>query len=276
MTKVNRMHTRPSTRPGAWAVALALVASPAVAGDEPIVEKLEHGQVDWSAKTVIVTGSGAPNLKLENVAKVRLAAERAAQLDAYRKVLESLKGVRITATELGSAALSKVQVRTQVQGLIRGCKTVDTRYYSDGAVDVVLKCPLDGGLAAVLAPGTGKKAVPTDGEAKYSGLIVDATGVGAKPALAPRLTDEAGSELYVIDMVGPNHLRKRGMAGFTRSVDEAKKDARVGKNPLVVKATGVGEADTDILLSATDAAKLEKGNLGFLAEGRVVIATDAL
>lgn len=274
MSKVNRMHTRPY----AWGFALGLVlaASPARAADEPIVEKLEHGQIDWSAKTVIVTGSGAPDVKLENVAQIRLAAERAAKLDGFRKTLEALKGVRITATELGSAALSKVQVRTQVQGILRGCKTVDTRYYSDGGVDIVLKCPLNGGLGVALAPTKGRKKVSTKGEAKYSGLIIDATGAGAKPALAPRLVDDAGAEVYSAAMVGPNHLRNHGAASFARSVDAAKKDARVGKNPLVIKASGIGEADTDILISAGDAAKLQKGNLTFLAEGRVVIATDAL
>lgn len=275
MSNVTKNEARRGLMLAAFTVG-ALSAGSAWAEGEPIVEKLEHGQVDWSAKTVIATGSGAPNLKMENVAQVRLAAERAAKLDAYRKILESLKGVRITATELGSAQLSKVQVSTQVQGLIRGCKTMDTRYYSDGGVDIVLKCGLDGGLATALAPAKARVKVSTTGEAKYSGLIVDATGVGAQPALAPRLIDDAGAEVYASEMVGPNELRAHGPARFARSVDEAKKDTRVGKNPLVVKAAGVGEANTDILISAEDAAKLKEGNLTFLAEGRVVIATDAL
>lgn len=277
MSKVNRMQTGRAARAVAVAAAIGvgLSAQPAAAA-EPVVEKLEHGQIDWSAKTVIVTGSGAPKLDLENVAQVRLAAERAAKLDAYRKIVESLKGVRITATELGSAQMSKIQVRTQVQGIIRGCKTVDTRYYSDGGVDVVLQCPLDGGLAAALAPIDKRKKVSTDGEAKYSGLIVDATGLGAKPALSPRILDEEGGELYGAAMVNPGPMRQRGAAGFSRSVDAAKEDVRVGKNPLVIKASAVGEADTDIKVSAADAEKLKTGNLSFLAEGRVVIATDAL
>jgi len=275
MSKVTKIEARGALMLAAFTAA-AFSAGTARAADGPLVEKLEHGQVDWSAKTVLATGSGAPNLKMKNVAQVRLAAERAAQLDAYRKILESLKGVRITATELGSAQLSKVQVNTQVQGLIRGCKTVDTRYYSDGGVDVVLKCGLNGGLATALSPVKARKKVSTEGEAKYSGLIVDATGVGAQPALAPRLLDDAGGEVYAANMVGPNDLRQHGAAGFARSVDQAKKNARVGKHPLVVKAAGVGEANTDITISAEDAAKLKEGNLTFLAEGRVVIATDAM
>lgn len=262
-----------------WALGLAtagvLAASGPARAEEPIVEKLEHGQVNWSEQTVIATGSGAPNLKLENVAQVRLAAERAAKLDAYRKVLEALKGVRISAAELGSAQLSKVQVKTQVQGIIQGCKTVDTRYYSDGGVDVVLQCPLTGGLAAAMVPVGPQKKVSTEGEAKYSGLIVDATGMGAKPALAPRVKTEAGGDVYGPEMVGPNHLRQHGAARYVRSVEDAKKDPRVGASPLVIKAMALGEGGSDIMISAEDAAKLQGVNLAFMAEARVVIATDS-
>ncbi len=271
--------SRNETRRGLWvAVCIAgtVSAGSAWAADEPIVEKLEHGQVDWSAQTVIATGSGAPNLKLENVAQIRLAAERAAKLDGYRKILESLKGVRITAKELGSAQISKIQVRAQVEGIIRGCKTVDTRYYSDGAVDIVLKCPLTGGLAMALVSAKTRVKVSTKGEAKYSGLIIDATEVGVKPALSPRITDEAGTPLYALEMISPNSLREHGVARFVRSVDIAKKDGRVGKTPLVIKALVLGAANTDIQISAEDAAKLTGGNLTFLAEGRVVIATAGL
>lgn len=261
-----------------WALGLAVAGVMATAGsaraEEPIVEKLEHGQVNWSAQTVIATGSGAPNLKLENVAQVRLAAERAAKLDAYRKILEALKGVRITATELGSAQLSKVQVKTQVQGIIQGCKTVDTRYYSDGGVDVVIQCPLNGGLATALTPVGPQKKVSTEGEAKYTGLIVDAVGMAAKPALAPRVKS-GDAEVYGPEMVGPNQLRQNGAARYVGSVDDAKKDPRVGASPLVVKATGLGEGGSDIMISAEDAAKLQGVNLAFMAEGRVVIATDS-
>lgn len=257
------------------AVVLSVLSvGPARAGDEKaVIEKLEHGEVNWTTKTVRATGSGAPNLKLSNVAQVRLAAERAAKLDAYRNILETLKGVKITASSLGSESLSNGQIRTQVQGIIRGCKTIDTRYYSDGGVDVVVQCALDGGLSAVLAPVEEHKAVKTDGEKKYSGLIIDAVGLKAQPALAPKVMAE-GAAVYAPAMVNPNALRQHGAAVYTRSVEEAKQDERVGSKPLVVKATGLGDVASNLEISPADAKKLEGQNLAFLAEARVVIATD--
>src|SRR5262245_32069859 len=83
-----------------WAVFL--VDGRASADEKSVVEKLEHGEVNWTEKTVLATGSGAPNTKLQNVAQVRLAAERAAKIDAYRNILETLKGVKITAKTSGA------------------------------------------------------------------------------------------------------------------------------------------------------------------------------
>jgi hypothetical protein len=246
----------------------------ASADEKSVVEKLEHGEVNWTEKTVLATGSGAPNLKLANVAQVRLAAERAAKIDAYRNILETLKGVKVTAKTSGADQLENGQIKTQVEGIIRGCKTVDTRYYSDGGVDVVLKCPLDGGLATVLAPVKSHKEVSTKGDQKYSGLIIDAVGLRAQPALAPKVTADNGTEVYSPEMVNPNNLRLHGAAVYTRSVDDAKQNDRVGATPLVVKATSVGDLPSELKISADDAQKLKDVNLTFLAEARVVIATD--
>ena len=265
------------TRKTLWGVAVWAVLAAggsASANEKAVIEKLEHGEVNWTEKTVLSTGSGAPNLKLSNVAQVRLAAERAAKLDAYRNILETLKGVKITANTSGGDQLANGQIRTQVEGIIRGCKTVDTRYYSDGGVDVVIKCPLDGGLATVLAPIKEHKEVSTKGEQKYSGLIIDAIGLKAQPALAPKVTADNGQEIYSAAMVNPNNLRLHGAAVYTRSIEDAKQNDRVGANPLVLKATSVGDLPSEIKISAEDARKLKDQNLTFLAEARVVIATD--
>lgn len=261
------------------AMVVLCAAVPAIAlaaGEETAVtEKLQHGEVNWTEKSVMATGSGAPDLKLPNVAAVRLNAERAAKLAAYRNVLEAIKGVRVTATTLGGEQLGQEQVKTQVEGIVRGCKTVDTRYYSDYGVDVVVKCPLDGGLATVLAPPKAFKTIDEGaGEKKYTGLVVDAVGLKAKPAIAIRLVGPDGAEIYAQEMVKPAFLRKHGACAFTKTADAASKLERVGATPLVVKASGFGGSETDLKLSAEEADKLKGVNLAFLVEGRVVVATD--
>ncbi|MBK8013614.1 MAG: hypothetical protein IPK13_19960 [Deltaproteobacteria bacterium] len=258
------------------AVATAGLGATALGADTTLVEKLDHGQVDWSDRAVIATGSGAPNLKLPTVAAVRLNAERAAKLDALRNVVETLKGVQITTANVGATELERGSIKAQVQGLLKGCKTVDTRYYSDGGVDVVVRCPLDGGLATVLAPSQSKKDVSTEGAADYTGLVVDATGLKLRPALAPRIVDDAGHELYVQEMVGSGALRQRGATGYAISLEAAQRDSRVGKTPLVIKASALGQKPGELIVNVAEAKKLEGKNLSFLTEARVVIAMDAL
>ena len=162
-----------------------------------------------------------------------------------------------------------------MQGIVSGCKTVDTRYFSDYGVDVVLKCSLDGGLAMVLAQPDGHKPFQTAGDRKFSGLIVDAVGLKAKPALAPRVLEADGSPFYTQEVVKPAFLRKHGPAAYFRSVDGAKKaQSRIGANPMVVRATAVGESMSDVRIKAEDVERLKAENLWFLLEGRVAIATD--
>ena len=258
-------------------MALIVLGIPMLAvgqtAEKPIVEKLEHGEINWTEKTVLATGSGAPDLKLPNVAAVRLNAERAAKLSAYRNVLETLQGIRVSAKVTGKQALSQGQVRTQVEGIIRGCKIVDTRYYSDGGVDVVLRCPLNGGLATSLAPVKDHTPVAVKGPSTYSGLVIDATGLSMKPALQPRVLDAGGVQVYAASMISPNALRQHGAASFVRSVEAAKQLARIGSKPLVIKAMRVGKAPSDLIVDPAAVADLKKADQSFLAEAKVAIVT---
>ena len=226
------------------------------------------------AEPVVPCRSGAPDLELPNVAAIRIAAERAAKVSAYRDTLEAITGVRITAKQLAGEKLGEVQIKTQVQGIVSGCKTVDTRYFSDYGVDVVLKCRLDGGLATVLAPPSGHKPFQTAGERKYTGLVIDAVGLKAKPALAPRVLQANGTPFYMQEHVKPTYLRKHGAASFFRTVEAAKKSPRVGDNPMVVRAAALGEVASDVRISSEEIERLKAENLWFLLEGRVAIATD--
>jgi hypothetical protein len=254
-------------------LALVLLAPIAALAEDAVSQTVGHGQVDWSKKTVTATGSGAPSLKAANVAVARLGAERAAKLDAYRNVLEAVRGVRVSGKQTaGEAADASPEVKARLEGVVQGFKTLDTKYYSDGGVDVVIQGPLDGVLASV--GGAGAKtalALPDDGT---SGVVIDAKGLGMTPALAPRMLDEQGNEVYAASMVAGDNLRRQGMTGWAKTLDAAKKDGRVGAKPVVFKAEKLWEAgSSDLVLAAADAEKLRKWG-GLLSTAAVVIVTD--
>lgn len=245
-------------------------------GSTDVVQKVGHGEINWSAKKITATGSGAANLKDGPVAVARLNAERAAKLDALRNILESLKGVQIDGKRNAGDLMSNGQISTRVQGIAKGFKVVDTRYYSDGSVDVVVELPLDEQLVSALdVEVSGKKK--KGGTASHTGLVVNAKGLGASPSLAPRIVDEKGKEVFGASVVTAEGLKDGGIANYASDPEKAKDASLVGATPLVVKALALDKGSkTDIVISNADADKLRDPSLdtAFLADGKVVIVVD--
>ena len=129
-----------------------------------------------------------------------------------------------------------------------------------------------GGLATSLAPVHGSASVkPTSGGA-LTGLILDASGLGVKPALHPKVVDANGRQIYAAAMVAPNALRTHGAVTYVRTVQAAKGLSRLGNKPLVVKVQRLGKSGADLVVNAPDVAAL-KDSGDVLALGRVVIVT---
>ncbi|OGQ20545.1 MAG: hypothetical protein A2138_14155 [Deltaproteobacteria bacterium RBG_16_71_12] len=266
---------------GLLAAGLALPAwagdkDPAAAADESVVQKVGHGEINWSKKTVTATGSGAANLKDGPVAVARLNAERAAKLDALRNVIETIQGIQVTASRSAGDVMSNGEIRSRIQGMAQGFKVIDTKYYSDGSVDVVVQMPIDENLtnALVEKPKRPKK-VSGGGAASFTGLIVNARGLGLTPSMAPRIVDEAGKEVYGTEVVSEKGLKQGGIVGYVKA--DAQAGDRVGDKPLVVKGLRlVDKSKTDLVIANGDADKLRDPtqNLSFLADGKVVILVD--
>jgi hypothetical protein len=245
--------------------------------------KVDHGQVNWTDRTITATGSGAPNLQdpraQKNVAVARLGAERMAKLDALRNILETLKGVQVSSElTVEQQMVTNEKMRTRIEGVARNFKVLRTKYYSDGGVDVVVQMSLDGPLASsVLTPGTKASDLPAGGSSKNTGLVIDARGLKAIPALAPRILDEAGKVIYNSEFLDKAILEANGVVGYFKDLESAKSSKRVAASPLVLKALKIGEGGkADIVLSNADAEKLRDpaANLSYLAEGKVVIVID--
>ncbi len=263
-------------------IALALAAAVAAL---PAAGRAEAGSVDWQRKVVKCTGSGAANLRdaAGNPAVARIGAEKAAKLDALRSCMETLKGVQLeSGRSVGGALRSDAALSGKVEGLVRGFKAIGKpRYFSDGGVELDVEVPLEGALSDALLPKPDAKpdapkteAPKTEAPAAGTSLVVDARGQKLVPALAPRILDEAGKELYGPASLGEAGRRAGGAAAYARDLDAARsalKD-RVGEQPIVLKA--VRAQGSDLVISTADAASLAGKNLAFLSEGKVVILAD--
>jgi hypothetical protein len=271
------------------------------------------GNVDWTQQVMRSTGIGAPNPNLP-LASQRAGALRAAKLDALRNLLETVKGLYLTSeTLVENAMLSSDMISTRVEGALKNFSVVDTRYLSTGDVEVEVEAPLTGILMDALLPAqTGggmlqmavRTVCPTCGQpiapgaqlaggaqpvqvggamagvggsSTYTGLIVDARGLGVRPAMAPAVLDENGEEIYGSRYVSREYAVDIGMAGYEKDINRAAQNERVTNNPLVVKGVKAsGPNKTDVVISAADAAKIHSAaaNMNFLERCKVMLILD--
>jgi hypothetical protein len=111
----------------------------------------------------------------------------------------------------------------------------------------------------------------------YTGLVVDARGLGVRPAMAPKIMDENGQEVYGSRYVDREWAVKTGMVGYDKDVGRARTNDRVTNNPLVVKgvkASGANKAD--VVISSADAANVHaaSANMSFLDKCKVMFIVD--
>jgi hypothetical protein len=176
-------------------------------------------------------------------------------------------------------------VTTKIDGFLQGFDQQGApRYMSDGSVEVTMEIPLDGFAQAVLPasvsdiPPVKKGLKPTKKKPSFTGLIVDCSGLGLKPAMLPAVYDETNKEVFGGSTVGRSFAAKWGVAAYAGKVDEAKSLVdRIGTNPLVIKALKVvGQGSTDALISKKSGAAVSgnPANYGILEECRVVFVVE--
>ncbi len=256
------------------------------------VEKIGQGGVNWSAGYIEATGIGAPADKSIGKASARPMALRAAKVDAYRNLLEVTKGVRVdSTTTIKDFTVESDVINTQVDGLVKGAVVVDQQYMSDGTVEVKVRMPLYGNLSQVMIPASIEKrkdlrpaeapappaAAPAGPPMAYTGLVVDARGIQARPAMSPRIFDEDGKEVYGSANVDREYAVQQGMSGYARDLTAAQSNQRVTNSPITVKGlktSGAGKAD--IVISNADAQQIRASadNASFMKKCRVMIVLD--
>ena len=121
----------------------------------------------------------------------------------------------------------------------------------------------------------------------YTGIVIDARGqlpihgefTESKlyPALFPKVWSGDMRRVYERNMVRPEIARRDGIVAYATSHDDESCTARVGSDPLYIRATGVyGIFRTDPIIARRDYLRIfcDEGNLRLLEQGKVVILCD--
>lgn len=261
--------------------------------DSKVTDKIgDKGMVNYEDGYIEAVGTGAPPEQYYGKPQARPMALRAAQVDAYRNLLETVQGVQIDSkTTIKDFVVESDTINTAINGMVKGAQIVKKEYMSDGTVEVTVRMPLSGVAKAILPQAIAgdkkddmkdhkpvpfsKKPAPKD--EVYTGLVVDGRGLSARPAMSPKIFDENGAEVYGTLIVKKDYAVQQGICGYARDLAAAQGNVRVTNNPLTVKAVRAqGAGMSELIITNDDAAKIRsaKDNLTFLEKCRVMVVLD--
>lgn len=224
------------------------------------VNQGSKGVVNWekgAAADIVVWGIGLPpaNMPIE---RGRILAERAAIVDGYRQLAETINGVQIDSeTTMKDLAVESDVVRASVSALVKGALVVEKQTNDDGSCRVKMTIPVygAGSLASVAIPQAKQTAfisdipkaseafVPTKEEKTeavgYTGIIVDASGLGLEGTFSPVVFDINGRAIYGMLEIDRDFAISQGMVEYSSDLQAVAIKSRAGANPLVVKAVSV-------------------------------------
>jgi len=274
------------------------------AQDNFIGDVFENGSINYGDRTIQAIGIGFIPENVINAGQARRSAMRIAKQDALRQLIEIVNGVNVTSETTVSGAMFDDMIKTQVQGAIRGARQIgQPKYLSDTSVEVVYEVKM-ADISRVLLPmaekaptltfddtnvsvsgtvasaaeqqqaGTADTGVKSGG---VTGIIIDGTGLGLRPAMSPRILNQGGSVVYGPGQYSRDYAAANGVAGYAKTLDQAKSDTRVQGNPLIIRgASTSGSTSADVIISNADAGRLAvaDGAGGLLKNCRVMFVLD--
>ena len=240
---------------GVFAFGAGFYAAPNTSLPSLTIMQAAEAAPQWEQGTITAEGFGTPPMGAYG-SKASIMARRAAIVDAQRNLAEQVSGVQVDAeTTVENFVISSDLVKTKVSALIKGAVVVEEQMMPDGAYRVVMSMPMYGsqGLASAIMPAIRDNTPPTPPPpvisatittqiqmgGTYTGVIIDAGGMGLKPSFSPVIYDTNGRAIYGVSNINYDQAISQGMVGYSSSVSSAQTLPRVGTTPLVIKAVQV-------------------------------------
>ena len=246
-----------------------------------LADNINNG-TDWEKGVVRATGMGSYKSGAKKNLR-RPQAKRAATMDAQRNLAEMVQGVQVSSeSSMLDLELEYDKVKTRVDATIKGMTEISSKYYEDGTCEVVLEMPIFGASKSVAEAAflpfrdEPKEPFPQPTNVtninvttnvnttvggvvggKYTGLVVDCSGMGLEAVMSPVIKNGNGQPIYGYKNLDIDKVIAEGMASYANSANDAISRERAGNNPLVVKAQKVdGTIPGNPVISVADADKV--------------------
>ena len=245
-----------SAMAGVFALSAGFAATPDTLLPSISLMQSAHAAAMWDEGTITAEGFGTPPTGVYG-SRANIMARRAAIVDAQRNLAEQINGVQVDAeTTVENFVTTSDVVKTKVSALVKGATVVEEQLMPDGSYHVVMSMPMYGtqGLSSAIMPAIRQNTPPTPpppvisatitaqiqtSGVGYTGVIVDASGMGLKPSFSPVIYDTNGRAIYGVSNINYDQAISQGMVGYSASVSAAQALPRAGRSPLVVKAVQV-------------------------------------
>lgn len=232
--------------------------------------------IDWGRGVIRATGMGVGPLAWDKKDSFyRTYARQVAQLDALRNIAESFQGIHITPySTVKDLALENDAVKTALTADVNPLRPmkISNKFFSDGTCEVVMEVKLfgKGGSVAevVFASYKNEIKIPfanpinstTLNNAKYTGLIIDCSGLPLLPSMLPVIKASTGQAIYSHGNIDNEKIITNGIVIYADKASDQLTLARAGNNPLVVKAVSLTDLNANPVVSAADADKILAAN----------------
>lgn len=291
-----RLHSF-TARFNAWTAGLILIVvpvfswCPALAREDAparfqCVTFYDYGKINWSTGKITAIGRATPEGNKESDIE---SVPGSARADANWHIIEILKQIKIhNRLTIGTYASKNDVILAGIEKTARDAVTIRQTYTSALDVEILIETSIFGGLLQLVLPDDIRqipgirldRSLPVQtpmGKIPYTGLILDTRGLGVEPVLYPVIVNEQGREIYSSLFVSREFAVQYGVCIYLCDMDRAAVHPRIGSNPLIVKGLRKsGKDDTSIIISMTDAKKIEKvkERHEFFKECRIIIVTD--
>lgn len=243
---------------------------------------LPGGFVDWGNGHAAFTAEERLDPALASPARARAMAVRRASLQARKDLLDALLSLPLDGSRTVASALDPAGT-AHLRSVVQNSPVQQEEFEADGAMGLAVTAvgELRGELADILLPAAEPflAGVPPTTELTvasvpaprldpeqaayrasmtelggFTGLVIDARGLGAAPALLPLVLDPHGVQAYGPFQVSRDDVMENGAAIYVADPANSLLKARTGATPMTVRALAVSGANkTDLVVSEQDA-----------------------
>ena len=220
----------------------------------------------WDNDIIAATGLGLAPTNATSIEEAKYMSEKAARLDAYRRLAEYANGIHVTT--------NRQMTSGEVDAIITGAKVTAVNFDDKGNCSVTVSVPLFGVNSVMSNIDIKTEAKKTTDASKpkgpYTGVIIDCSDapvdgedkVESKgrltPVLLPVVKTTNGEVIYSVNNFDKQTVIKRGMASYATDYNNTE---RAGNNPYIVKAVRIDDNGCSPVISEADGKFIKDHNL---------------